>query len=120
MSEQSESNAGSLPVKGTLWRHRNGTLYEVMFLTNELSENQDRYPVTVVYRTARWPERVWSRPASDWHRSMTPLEASLDNMDCERFTRSPCYLCGYNGENYFHSEVHKCAEVYHTKMRACL
>lgn len=31
----------------------------------------------------------------------------------ERFEKSPCYLCGYNGPGYFQVETHPCAEFYH-------
>lgn len=54
------------------WRHSNGNTYAVIFITNEHSENQDRYPTTVVYRD--YDGRTWSKPLSDWHRSMTKME----------------------------------------------
>ena len=54
------------------WRHSNGNIYAVLLITNEHSENQDRYPTTVVYRDYGY--KVWSRPLSDWHRSMTKME----------------------------------------------
>jgi hypothetical protein len=61
------------PKPGQIWRHRNGTLYEVLMLANNHSENA-AYPTTVVYRTCSFSGRVWARPMHDWHRSMT-LEA---------------------------------------------
>ena len=54
------------------WTHSNGSTYTVILITNEHSENQDRYPTTVVYRDCDY--RVWSKPLSDWHRSMTKME----------------------------------------------
>lgn len=54
------------------WRHSNGNTYTVLIITNEHSENQDRYPTTVVYRDCDY--EVWSKPLSDWHRSMTKME----------------------------------------------
>lgn len=54
------------------WRHSNGNTYAVIFITNKHSENQDRYPTTVVYRD--YDGRTWSKPLSDWHRSMTEME----------------------------------------------
>ena len=54
------------------WTHRNGGIYAVILIANEHSENQDRYPTTVVYRD--YDGRTWSKPLSDWHRSMTKME----------------------------------------------
>lgn len=54
------------------WRHSNGNIYAVILIANEHSENQDRYPTTVVYRD--YDGKTWSRPLSDWHRSMTKME----------------------------------------------
>jgi len=34
-------------------------------------------------------------------------------MDRARFEKAPCYLCGYNGPEYFQPEQHLCAERYH-------
>ncbi len=55
----------------SLWRHTNGNVYTVLMIANEFTENPDKYPVTVVYQGANG--RVWCRPLSDWHRSMTPM-----------------------------------------------
>lgn len=54
------------------WKHSNGSTYAVLLVTNEHSENQDRYPTTVVYRD--YDYKTWSKPLSDWHRSMTKME----------------------------------------------
>lgn len=54
------------------WRHSNGNTYTVILIANEYSENQDRYPTTVVYRD--YDGRTWSKPLSDWYRSMTKME----------------------------------------------
>ena len=54
------------------WKHSNGNTYAVLLITNEHSENQDRYPTTVVYRD--YDYKTWSKPLSDWHRSMTKME----------------------------------------------
>ena len=54
------------------WAHSNGSTYAVLLITNENSEDQDHYPTTVVYRD--YDGRTWSRPLSDWHRSMTKME----------------------------------------------
>lgn len=54
------------------WTHSNGNTYTVFLITNEHSENQERYPTTVVYIDCNGT--TWSRPLSDWHRSMTKKE----------------------------------------------
>ncbi len=58
-----------IPEIGSQWRHRNGNVYTVESITNESTERPGQYPVTVVYRGEN--EKLWSRPARDWHRSMT-------------------------------------------------
>jgi hypothetical protein len=58
-----------LPEIGSRWTHRNGTPYTVVMIANAETEDAGRYPVTVVYRDENG--KVWSRAASDWHRSMT-------------------------------------------------
>ena len=66
-----EPNTGkSHPRPRSVWQHRDGDIYKVVMLANEATEQPDRYPVTVVYRGK--DGKVWSRPLSDWHRSMTP------------------------------------------------
>ena len=57
-------------VPGSRWRHRNGNAYTVLMLANEHTDRPEKYPVTVVYQGDNG--RVWSRPLSDWRRSMTP------------------------------------------------
>lgn len=57
--------------KGSLWIHSNGCEYKVIALTNLHSSN-DNYVPTVVYQGLNGLK--WSRPVSDWHRSMTPKE----------------------------------------------
>ena len=57
------------PIPGSWWTHRNGALYTVLMIANSDTEDEARYPVTVVYQGDNG--KVWSRPASDWHRSMT-------------------------------------------------
>lgn len=64
------------PKPGSVWQHRNGNRYEVLFLTNDSSERQDRYPRTVVYRNTANGNR-YSRALSDWHRSMTWVEDAM-------------------------------------------
>lgn len=26
---------------------------------------------------------------------------------------APCFVCGYNGQNYYNPDVHECAELHH-------
>ena len=59
------------PEPGQKWQHYNGAVYSVVLIAN-LPDNP-RYPETVVYRGEN--EKNWSRPLSDWHRSMTKLSA---------------------------------------------
>ncbi len=56
---------------GSRWRHTSGKVYTVMFLTNIYSTDYHRYPPTVVYQDIH--RQIWSRPASDWDRSMTRI-----------------------------------------------
>ncbi|WP_316196704.1 hypothetical protein [Bradyrhizobium sp. SZCCHNS3053] len=58
------------PARGSVWEHRNGNRYEVMFYTNVETTNQTRYPTTIVYRNTR-NTNLYSRPLADWERSMT-------------------------------------------------
>ena len=39
--------------------------------------------------------------------------AASEPLSPEKFERAPCYRCGYNGPNYYHPDVHKCALQYH-------
>lgn len=61
-----------IPQPGQIWKHRNGVLYTVLFLTNT-AHISARHPPDVVYtRIERTdPTNYWSRPATDWHRSFT-------------------------------------------------
>ena len=74
-NESSANGATSNDLLGVFaavseWRHTNGNLYHVLCIANEHTERPDQYPVTVVYQGDNG--RIWSRPLSDWHRSMTP------------------------------------------------
>ena len=62
----------SIPAPGSRWRHTNGNEYEVMCIANLHSTNP-QYRITVVYVGTNG--RIWARPVTDWHRSMTPLAA---------------------------------------------
>lgn len=56
------------PAVASRWRHTNGREYLVAAITNEGNNHPD-HPVTVLYRGDNG--RFWSRPLSDWRRSMT-------------------------------------------------
>lgn len=58
----------SHPQPGSIYQHHNGRVYRVMFITN-LSSRSDAHPPDVVY--AGRNGHLWSRPLSDWDRSMT-------------------------------------------------
>lgn len=59
-----------VPPDGTRWKHYNGNIYAVTFMTNITPEPDERYPATVVYQNVANLTR-WSRRLDDWHRSMT-------------------------------------------------
>lgn len=67
-SEWPEFKPDPLPTPDSFWVHKDGAIYQVIQLANVDSTQPDRYPVTVVYRGE--DGKVWSRPASDWYRSM--------------------------------------------------
>lgn len=58
----------SIPAQ-SFWFHTSGKPYQVIDHANFASDNWDRYPPTIIYRD--YDGHVWSRPAHDWHRSMT-------------------------------------------------
>jgi hypothetical protein len=64
--------AQSIP-NGSFWFHRSGKPYQVFGHTNFASDNWEDYPPTILYRDHDGNE--WSRPAHDWHRSMTRNDA---------------------------------------------
>lgn len=51
------------------WTHSNGNVYTVTDIANKDSNNQEKYPITVVYKGE--DGKVWSLPLIDWHRRMT-------------------------------------------------
>lgn len=78
------------PIRGQYWQHRNGIRYVVLYITNTAYTAED-HPPDVVYATAIEdgdcgpmafgtdtpsynPEKIWSRPLSDWHRSFTRMD----------------------------------------------
>ena len=65
-----DSGDSPLPAQGSVWAHSNGNRYTVLMIANLDSQDEVRYPKTVVYQGENG--KVWSRAASDWGRSMTP------------------------------------------------
>lgn len=59
------------PKATTRWQHHNGNFYNVLLVSNGDSERLDEYPETVVYQGDNG--KVWSRPLSRWHGSMTEV-----------------------------------------------
>lgn len=57
-------------TQGSHWLHYSGRTYTIILLAN-LESTNPRYPVTVVYQGENG--NIWSRPASDWNRSMTKM-----------------------------------------------
>ena len=66
-----------IPKIGSLWTHKSGSIYKVQMITNE-SSTKDSYPITVVYIALNTSRKVWSRPLSDWHRSMVMSRGIID------------------------------------------
>lgn len=69
---QPKPAAAQLPRINTEWQHTNGARYTVRSYTNQCSTNP-KYPLTIVYEGNGG--RMWSRPADDWHRSMTAVKS---------------------------------------------
>lgn len=58
----------SKPQIGSVWEHTSGNKYIVLLISNTDS-TKPNYPETVIYKG--FNGKVWSRPLSDWCRSMT-------------------------------------------------
>ncbi len=59
------------PRLDSIWQHTNGQRYSVFAIANDRSIRAE-YPPTIMYRNVD-NGRVYSRPLSDWHRSMTEV-----------------------------------------------
>jgi hypothetical protein len=57
------------PLIGSVWMHRNGINYQVLLFTN-VGGSKANYQEQIVYTNIH-NGLVYSRPLSDWHRSMT-------------------------------------------------
>ncbi len=58
---------------GEVYVHSNGTMYKVLCFTNVNTMDPKKYPETVVYQNVI-NYRIYSRPTSDWFRSMEKVE----------------------------------------------
>ena len=60
---------------GTFWKHdKTGRIYLVLLIANSQGDDPSKevkYPKAVVYKGS--DGKTWTRPLSDWHRSMTFL-----------------------------------------------
>lgn len=65
-----------VPNVGSTWGHSNGDIYTVTGYADMFSDNHQRRPPRVIYRSAK-TGRVWSRELSDWYRAMKPCAASI-------------------------------------------
>lgn len=62
-----------VPAINSTWQHYNGNVYKVVLITN-MGSTRPEYPVTVVYINV-FNGTWWSRPVSEWSRSMTQLSS---------------------------------------------
>jgi len=58
---------------GEVYVHSKGTMYKVLLFTNVNTMDPKKYPETVVYQNVI-NYRIYSRPTSDWFRSMKKVE----------------------------------------------
>jgi hypothetical protein len=58
-------------MQGKQYKHRNGNIYTVLFLTNVDSEDKVNHPIDVVY--IGQDGKLWSSMLSDWYRSFTEI-----------------------------------------------
>ena len=54
-------DADGFPMAGSIWRHHSGRLYVILMVTNIESNDQTKFPTTVVYQGHENGKR-WSRP----------------------------------------------------------
>lgn len=52
-----------IPEQGTKWKHKSGTIYEVVIVANEKATKAD-YPITVVYKDI--DGNIWARSLEKW------------------------------------------------------
>jgi hypothetical protein len=63
------------------------------------------------------PRTVLKKPPMTNHSDKPLIPAGNENVaakiDKARFENAPCYMCGYNGPDYYQPSTHKCAAAYH-------
>ena len=64
-----------IPAIGSTWWHSNGDTYTITGYADMFSDNHQKRPPRVIYRSAK-TGRVWSRVLSDWYRAMKPFAAA--------------------------------------------
>lgn len=85
-------NCANLPLTGTRWLHNSGRIYRVVGYTN-LQSTSERYPPTIRYADQANVE--WSRPLTEWPRSMRLVDESLiQTLRDEKSDLDPCPTCG--------------------------
>lgn len=83
---------GNLDTKNPLmdkWEHRNGRMYELLFLTNIVAVS-DKYVVTVVYRDD--DGNLWSRPKSEWNKSFSKPDIPVGSFWKGNSTNTICQV----------------------------
>lgn len=73
--QPTQDQFNDIPV-GSTWTHSNGYVYRVIAIANHPSGDPLRYPASVVYQGENG--RIWTRPMSEWHRSMSPWGDTSD------------------------------------------
>ena len=58
-----------LPGDKTLWTHHSGRVYRVITVSNVHSDDQERYPITVIYRGVL-DKKVWSKSLARFRETM--------------------------------------------------
>jgi hypothetical protein len=79
-----------VPEVGSKWRHAKGDIYEVAMISNGNTSDPERYPITVIYKS---DSGVWSRPLSDWHRSMVLVPSK--NTRIENIINTISHILGF-------------------------
>ena len=60
---------------GTRWRHHSGRCYRVLMLTNQHSQQPEKFPLTVVYMDEN--QKTWSRSVLVFIHKFRPVEGGL-------------------------------------------
>ncbi len=105
--------------RGTQWtsfegrRWALGDDYDRLWLTLTEIAKHDSSNYSVAHRRLVKLAREALSPALYSKSQQKRFLAVVTQMDLKRFESAPCYICGYNGPNYYQPEVHRCAQFYH-------